>query len=142
MPLENIHLTLLKELIDELIVNSGIIKVSNPERVVEKVKFDFLVKLAFRFYSKLYNSEKYASYLYETINKIKNKDEYDHAVFQSLMNEIQNDTGVSSVQCLNCNATIPTEELIKSGENMPLCQTCKDHIGLEIDIWEKVFGDQ
>lgn len=67
MPLQPTHLLLLKEYIDELIVNSGIIKVNNPERVVEKVKVDFLVKLAFRFYSKLYNSEKFFPFIDEIV---------------------------------------------------------------------------
>jgi len=141
MPLEKIHLTLLKEYIDELIVNSGIIKVNNPERVIEKVKIDFLVKLAFRFYSKLYNSEKYSTLLYETINKMKNEKEYDHAVFQNLMLEIQNGNHDQTVQCLNCNDLIDSKYLIQSGDNMPLCEACKEYIGQEIDIWEKVFGD-
>ncbi|MCB5249825.1 MAG: hypothetical protein RBS16_07860 [Candidatus Cloacimonadales bacterium] len=141
MPLQPTHLLLLKEYIDELIVNSGIIKVNNPERVVEKVKVDFLVKLAFRFYSKLYNSEKFFPFIDEIVKRLSKGEENYHDIMHDLLDKINNSDEVESVQCLNCNTPISKKELIKSGENMPLCDACKDHIGLEIDIWEKIFGD-
>ncbi|HPY96242.1 MAG TPA: hypothetical protein PL063_03420 [Candidatus Cloacimonadota bacterium] len=140
MALINTHLTMLKEYIDELIVNSGMIKVQNPERVVEKVKVDFLVKLAFRFYSKLYNSEKFAGYLHDIFDKLDKDNNSKYDVFQAILDEMKDNDDFANLQCLNCNAPISKEELIKSGENMPLCEKCKDHIGQEIDIWEKIFG--
>ena len=140
MALTNTHLTMLKEYIDELIVNSGMIKVQNPERVVEKVKVDFLVKLAFRFYSKLYNSEKFAGYLHDIFDKLDKGNNSKYDVFQAILDEMKDNDDFTNLQCLNCNASISKEELIKSGENMPLCEKCKDHIVQEIDIWEKIFG--
>lgn len=140
MALENIHLTILKEFIDELIINAGILKIENPEKVVEKVKIDYLVKLAFRFYSKLYSSEKYTNYLHETIDHLEQTNER-FAVFQNLMNTIQKKSS-DSIQCLNCNSEISAQHLKMIGDALPLCDNCQDTIGLELEIWEKIFGDK
>ena len=53
MALKNIHITYLKRFLDELILTKGILKIENPERIVEKIKMDYLIKLAFRFYSRM-----------------------------------------------------------------------------------------
>ncbi|MDD4156611.1 MAG: hypothetical protein PHY08_08580 [Candidatus Cloacimonetes bacterium] len=140
MALEKIHITYLKEFIDQLIINKGIIQVAHPERVIEKIKIDFLVKLAFRFYSKLYSSEKYASYLKITEDYIKNSDEkeYQH-ILQDMLNIMNEAETEHTLQCLNCGAAINIEEIKKLGDCLPLCSDCQNEIGLEMDIWEKVF---
>jgi hypothetical protein len=142
MALESIHIKILKGFIDELILNSGVIKIDNPERVVEKVKIDYLVKLAFRFYSKLYSSEKYASHLKDTIEHL-NDDYYNkQPIFQSFLHQLQTENEETPIQCLNCNALISIKDLKNQGDSMPLCKDCQDTIGLEMEIWEKVFGDK
>jgi len=137
MALEKIHITYLKDFIDQLIINKGIIQVANPERVIEKVKIDFLVKLAFRFYSKLYSSEKYASYLKKTEYSYKEK-EYQH-ILQDMINIMNDAEAEQHLQCLNCGSSITIDELKKQGDCLPVCINCQDEIGLEMDIWEKVF---
>jgi len=141
MALENIHITYLKEFIDQLIINKGVIKVRNPELVIEKVKIDFLVKLAFRFYSKLYNSEKYSSYLLESEkNQFEDCDIAHQPIIQSVFNTFNSNHQNEDVQCLNCGKEIRFADLVKSGDNLPICKDCHDEIGMEIDIWEKIFG--
>ena len=141
MALENIHIKYLKDYIDQLIINQGILYVKNPELVIEKIKIDFLVKLAFRFYSKLYSSEKYASYLRESEkeNFIDSDKEYQ-PILQSMFCLINTSKRENEVQCLNCSTEIPLRELSISGDNLPICPDCQLEIGLEMDIWEKVFG--
>ena len=112
MPLQPTHLLLLKEYIDELIVNSGIIKVNNPERVVEKVKVDFLVKLAFRFYSKLYNSEKFFPFIDEIVKRLSKGEENYHDIMHDLLDKINNSDEVESF-----NASIVTPISKKSLSN-------------------------
>jgi hypothetical protein len=141
MALENIHIVYLKEFIDQLIINKGIIHVKNPEMVIEKIKIDFLVKLAFRFYSKLYSSEKYASYLKESeedsfLSATKNY----QPILQNMLKMFSCTKQDKIVQCLNCGDNISLVELEKSGDNLPICTKCQSEIGLEMDIWEKVFG--
>ena len=142
MALENIHIRYLKEYIDQLIINKGIIYVKNPEIIIEKIKIDFLVKLAFRFYSKLYSSEKYASYLKESEqdNFIDSDKEYQ-PILQCMFSLITERKQEKDVQCLNCGCDIPLNSLEKSGDNLPLCPDCQSEIGIEMDIWEKVFGE-
>ena len=141
MPLENIHIKYLKDYIDQLIINKGIIRVKNPELVIEKIKIDFLVKLAFRFYSKLYGSEKYASYLKasEKDNFIESDKDYQ-PILQNMLSVFSSDKRSEIVQCLNCGVDVSLKELEKSGDNLPICSNCQLDIGLEMDIWEKVFG--
>ena len=142
MALNNIHIIYLKQFIDQLIINKGIIKIDNPERIVDKIKMDYLVKLAFRFYSKLYNSEKYASYL-----KI---GEYDspaaadadyQPVFQNILTQLNSTKSDTVVQCLNCGVEIHTKDLQNLGTDLPVCSKCYKDIGIEFDIWQKVFDD-
>lgn len=142
MALESIHIKILKGFIDDLILNSGIIKITNPERVVEKVKIDYLVKLAFRFYSKLYSSEKYTSYLKETIDHLHDENADHQPIFQSFLSHLTQDDEDTPIQCLNCGTLISVKQLKTQGDCMPLCPDCQDTIGLEMEIWEKVFGDK
>ena len=140
MALENIHIRYLKDYIDQLIINKGVIYVKNPEIIIEKIKIDFLVKLAFRFYSKLYSSEKYASYLKdgENENMIDSDKDYQ-PILQTIFSSINANKQENSVQCLNCKVEIPINELVMTGDNLPICKDCQKEIGLEMDIWEKVF---
>ena len=142
MALENIHIKYLKEFIDQLIINKGILKVKNPELVIEKIKIDFLVKLAFRFYSKLYNSEKYASYLIasEKENFIDSSDKDFQPILQNMLKLLKIGKHEENVNCLNCGEDISLIELERSGDNLPICDKCQSEIGFEMDIWEKVFG--
>jgi len=142
MALENIHIKYLKEFIDQLILNKGIIRVKNPELVIEKIKVDFLLKLAFRFYSKLYSSEKYASYLKEKEedNFIESDKDYQ-PIITNMINLFKSENKRGDVvQCLNCSTDISVRDLERAGDNLPICESCQKEIGIEMDIWEKVFG--
>ena len=140
MALENIHIKYLKEFIDELIINKGILRVKNPELVIEKIKIDFLIKLAFRFYSKLYSSEKYASYLQQS-----EKENFMEAgkdfqpILQNMLKLLKFNKQDEVVNCLNCGDNIALRDLERSGDNLPICEKCQSEIGLEMDIWERVF---
>jgi len=139
MALERIHINYLKEFIDQLILNKGIITIKNPELVVDKIKIDFLVKLAFRFYSKLYSSEKYASYLEKSQKEFFEDCEKEYQpIFQSMLNIMYIRKQEAIIQCLNCGADMALSSM--SGDNLPICAICQDDIGFEMEIWEKVFG--
>ncbi|MCL1826845.1 MAG: hypothetical protein FWG20_02285 [Candidatus Cloacimonetes bacterium] len=139
MALERIHINYLKEYINQLILNQGVINIKNPELVVDKIKVDFLVKLAFRFYSKLYSSEKYASYLKETENpQFEDCEKEYQPILQSMLNVMYLRKQEAVVQCLNCGADIAIKSM--SGDRMPICDNCQEDIGMEMDVWEKIFG--
>jgi hypothetical protein len=139
MALKKIHLAYLRRFLDELILNQGIVRIENPEQIVEKVKMDYLLKLAIRFYSKLYNSEKYASYIKES--------EIDYAIdpqkeYQPVLSNILfrlNPELDATVSCLNCGIDITPNELKSIGTDLPLCPTCFKNIGIEFEIWQKVL---
>ncbi|MCD4829193.1 MAG: hypothetical protein K8R90_07200, partial [Candidatus Cloacimonetes bacterium] len=61
--MKEIHFNLLREYLDEIIVNNGIIYIPNPEKIIEKVKVDYIVKLAFQFYRKLYSGDIKSPYM-------------------------------------------------------------------------------
>ena len=139
MALERIHINYLKEYIDQLILNKGIITIKNPELVVDKIKVDFLVKLAFRFYSKLYSSEKYATYLVESEKEYFDDCEKQHQpIFQSMLNVMYLRKQEAVIQCLNCGNDVALKSL--TGDNLPICGNCQLDIGFEMEIWEKIFG--
>ena len=139
MALEKIHINYLKEYIDQLILNKGIIQVRNPELVVDKIKVDLLVKLAFRFYAKLYSSEKYASYIVKGEKEYFDDCDKEHQpIFQSMLNVMYLRKQEAVIQCLNCSTDIALSSL--SGDNLPICSKCQDELGMELEIWETIFG--
>jgi len=140
MSLKNVHLSILKGFVDELIATNGVIEMENPDKIVEKVKMDYLAKLACRFYSKMNKSEKYASYLkkYQHSYDIEGDKEYQ-PVLKYILNDIFFKHKEQSVQCLNCGKDITYAELKRAGTDIPLCDACYKNIGAELDIWEKVF---
>ena len=140
MALNKIHITHLRNFIDELIITKGVLKIENPEKVIEKVRVDYLIKLAFRFYSKLYSSEKYANHIKICENNIELDDgKRCQPIIQNILSLMSSEDADQDIQCLNCGIAIPIKELEKSGDSLPVCSTCEDEIGLELDIWERVF---
>jgi len=140
MPLRNVHLSILKAFIDELIAKNGVLDIPNPDKIVEKVKIDYLAKLACRFYSKINNSEKYASYLkkYEHSHNIEEDREFQ-PVLKYILNDIFFKHKEQTIQCLNCGRDITFAELKRAGTDIPLCDECYHNIGTELDIWQRVF---
>jgi len=141
MPLNNIHITLLKRLLEELIISNGVLQIENPDRIVEKVKMDYLAKLACRFYSKMNQSEKYASYLkkYEHNYSIEEDKEFQ-PVLKYILNDIFFLEKEQTVHCLNCDKNISFSEMKRAGTDIPICDECYKSIGTEFDIWQKVFS--
>lgn len=153
--MEHIHYQILKNFFDELIVNQGVLKVENPEKVVEKIKLDYLIKLAFRFYAKLYSNE--------VIRVYKNKWDWFKCancpdkcpVYADIMDNSRekNDSSSlcpkhnndsASMKCINCGAVFTSKKPEKK-ENIinyiPLCENCDEEIGQEIEIWENLFKE-
>jgi len=139
--LKNIHITYLRKFLDELILSKGILKIENPERVVEKIKMDYLIKLAFRFYSRMYGSEKYASYLKKSEKDLNLHSETQYQpIFKDIITNIKTTNEGNFLQCLNCGKDISQNDINEIGTDLPLCTTCYDNIGIEFDIWQRVFG--
>ena len=142
MALKNIHITYLRRFLDELIINKGILKIDNPERVVEKIKMDYSVKLAFRFYSRMHSSEKYASYLENSEKDYNLHPETQYqAILKDIIVNIKNTEKDQPLQCLNCEADISKAEIESIGADLPICSNCYNSIGVEFDIWQRVFDD-
>ena len=139
MALKKIHIAYLKRFLGELIINKGVIRIDNPEQIVEKVKMDYLLKLAFRLYSRLYNCEKYANYIKDSeIDYAIDDDKEYQPVLQNLLSRINTDP-TTTISCLNCGVDITPDELRNIGTDLPLCPACYNNIGLEFDIWQKVL---
>ena len=141
MALETIHFRYLKDYIDQLIINKGVIYVKSPELVIEKMKIDFLVKLAFRFYSILYSSDKYASYIKagEKEEMIDSEKDYQ-PILKEIFHQINLSDSDHKVSCLNCKCEIPLADIVVKGDNLPVCNECLHEISLEMDLWEKVYN--
>jgi hypothetical protein len=148
---KEIHFRLLKKYLDEMIVNHGIIKVENPEKIVEKVKIDFLVKLAFRFYRKLYTGEVRNVYMnkwewFRCSNCNDHCEKFKCKFDPDGNEEIDDGTCCkgknkeATIQCVNCGDFFTSRKPENDEYYMPLCDNCYDSIGEEIDIWQRLFS--
>jgi len=148
---KRIHFNLLRTYLDEIIINQGVIRVPNPERVVDKVRVDFLVKLAFRLYRKLYSEDIPSSYMNrwewfrcsncespcdEFLNYMADPDQVQR--FPSVCT-LGRDT-LTQLECLNCGKRFSSRKPAEEGLYMSLCDDCQNAIGQEIEIWQRLFG--
>lgn len=149
--MKDIHFQILKEYLDELIINNGMIRVDNPERMIDKVKIEFLVKLAFRFYSKLYRTNITRTHRnkwkwFRCINCTDPCDDYKESISSKkseLPEPCAKDQDTSAeMKCLNCGTLFhsqrPDEEHAEY-TFLPICPKCKKMIGEEIEIWQRLF---
>jgi len=149
---KEIHIRLLKEYLDEIIVNNGVLYVANPEQVIEKVRVDYLVKLAFQFYRKLYAGEVRSPYM--------NRWEWFrcHACTQQCPEYLSGlhdparphpfparcplgHDDEAELVCLHCGARYPGARPADDGYTMPVCPACQEEIGQELEIWQRLFGN-
>ncbi len=133
-----------------MIVNQGILSVDNPDIIVEKVKVDFLIKLAFRFYSKLYSGE--------VPNFYQNQWEWFRCTacetpcdeFKKFTDSSDDDRElpsicplgkdlVTDINCCNCGKIFPSRKPEDKNLYMPLCDECVNVIGEEMEIWGRLF---
>jgi hypothetical protein len=134
----NLHFNILKNYLDSIIINNGILEVENPEKIVEKVKLDFLIKLAFRFYKKLYDGEVDSNFFEESKN-INNDVVEFYKSEKGLEGHFPRKDNKAELVCLNCNKHFHTTEIPKNNNFLPLCSECEKTIGQEIEIWQKLF---
>jgi hypothetical protein len=142
MGLKSIHITYLKKYIDQLIISKGVLQVENPEIIVDKVKIDYLSKLAFRFYSVLYSSEKYSDFIKASEKTVSEDNSGEHAPMFHVLHEIISNISESenkNIQCLNCGVDIPIAVFLKNKDGLPICDECLKSIGREFSVWENIF---
>ncbi len=136
--MQNLHFNILKNYLDSIIINNGVLTVENPEKIVEKVKLDFLIKLAFRFYKKLYDGEIDSKFSHESEKSDNNIVEF-YKSEKGLEGHFPQKNNQAELVCLNCNKHFYTSEIPKNNNFLPLCSECEKTIGQEIEIWQKLF---
>ncbi len=134
----NLHFNILKDYLDAIIINNGILKVENPEKIVEKVKLDFLIKLAFRFYKKLYDGEIDSQFSQESKDNDNNIVKF-YKSEKGLEGHFPKKNNKAEIVCLNCNKHFYTSEIPKNNNFLPICEECEKTIGQEIEIWQRLF---
>ncbi len=140
----------MKRYIDELIVKQGILHVENPDVIVEKVKIDFLVKLAFRFYGKLYRGDVPHIYLNQWEWFRCTACETPCEAFKHFTGSNDENREIprhcplgrnseATIHCCNCGNEFVSLKPENKQLYMPLCDECVDVIGEEMEIWGRLF---
>jgi hypothetical protein len=140
MGLQNIHITYLKKLIDEMICYNGAVTLENTEKVVDKIKMDYILKLAFRFYKHLLASPQYSTYLKQLDEKTyeRSADGY-HLALKNIMFILKLEHYDETIPCLNCGKEYHLNEFKSIATDLPICTDCFNSINEELDKWEKVY---
>ena len=132
-----IHFQLLKEYLDEIIIHQGMITVSNPEKIIDKVRIDFLIKLAFHFYHKFHTKKDLVATKERHISLDKSGN------WQSIVRLEKNATSSTDTQremeCINCGAEMPVPDSCIDNPICLICEDCLREIGSEMEIWVKLF---
>ncbi|MDD3050720.1 MAG: hypothetical protein PHR06_06185 [Candidatus Cloacimonetes bacterium] len=148
--MKDIHIRIIKEFLDEMIVNEGVLKLEFPEKKIHKIKLDYLAKLAFKFYRKLHTNSDFTEYLQnwkflkckycpdkcDYFLELEKQADVSAEEINSLLTQCKQP--VISLTCLNCDASFHTESNYCESQ-LPLCSECRDLIGKELEVWKKVF---
>ena len=112
--------------------------ISFQMRRLKLICWIFLIKLAFRFYKKLYDGEVDSNFFEESKN-INNDVVEFYKSEKGLEGHFPRKDNKAELVCLNCNKHFHTTEIPKNNNFLPLCSECEKTIGQEIEIWQKLF---
>ncbi len=112
---------IIKELVDEIIVNRGILKVRQHLNNVDGMKADELHRQAFRYYKMIMRGESPLDIDRHHEHKFPVKD---------------SQTAILPNSCIGCNQSL-SENDIKS--NMPVCVACRAKVKVDYEILRELF---
>ncbi|GEM_PF-2437866 len=112
----------MKEMVDEIIVNHGILKISDRQARVDGMNIEQLSKIAFRYYKMIFSGESPLD-----IGEITKPDtSYNSAAKQQ----------ANQQNCIGCNRELDDEDIKK---RMPVCESCRQRIKIEYEILKDIF---
>jgi len=109
---------LIRELVDQLIVNKGILPAPGLATDIDYQQYTELSRLAFKYYKMIYTSSNPLDIdLNETKRGI----------------AVQTDSATNTKTCLGCGSPLP-EDL-----SMPVCQNCRNQLKADYDVLKSLL---
>ena len=111
----------IKELVDELIINRGVLNTQNFHSSIDGMNAQQLARLAFRYYRMIIKGESPL--------------DVDLRFDEMRGNELSVDEN-GSAKCIGCNQPLNDKEL---AEKMPVCESCRKKIKVDFEILRNIF---
>ena len=112
----------LKEMVDEIIVSHGILKINDRQAQVDGMNVEQLSKMAFRYYKMIFSGESPL----DVGETAKPDTSYNPAARQQ----------ANQQNCIGCNRELDDEDIEK---RMPVCKSCRQRIKVEYEILKDIF---
>lgn len=111
----------IKELVDELIINRGVLNTKSTNIGVDGLNTEQLTGLAFRYYKMIMKGE-------SPLDIDLRVDKPQNDVIISISDNVK--------KCIGCNQPLSDNEL---REKMPVCEACRKKIKVDFDILREIF---
>ena len=108
-------------MVDEIIVNRGILKTSREPQIIDGVNIDDLSRLAFRYYKMIIKGESPLDIDGQIVRPANSA------------NRINNGSPV----CLSCGSMLEQDDI---DNNMPVCPNCLKKIRIDYNVLRELFG--
>ena len=110
----------IKELVDEIVVNRGVLMIDNQQIQIDGMSMDQLGKLAFKYYKMIFSG----------------KSPLDIDAHNEIQNLNQTVQSQNLKNCIGCNQTLENNDIEM---RMPVCKGCRDKIRVDYDVLRDIF---
>jgi len=120
-PITNLQKSKIKEMIDELIISRGILKIDNRQIDIDGIDIERLSDLAFKYYRMI----------------IKGESPLDidlQADWHNKQPESPVDRSVSN--CIGCNLPLSDDDI---AQHMPVCRDCREKVRADYSFLQELF---
>lgn len=121
IPISDSQKLKIKELVDELIINRGMLNTQNLHSTIDGMDAQQLARLAFRYYRMIIKGESPL--------------DIDLRFEDMRENSLASDDS-GTTKCIGCNQPLNEKELT---EKMPVCEICRKKIKVDFDILRNIF---
>ena len=111
----------IKELVDEIIVNRGILTVSRRNYNIDGMDSDDLYRLAFRYYGMIMKGESPLDI--DSSN-------------QQMTSDTSTEVNSPPDNCIGCNKPLSEEEVILK---IPVCKSCRSKVKVDYEVLRELF---
>jgi len=108
-PITNLQKSKIKEMIDELIISRGILKIDNRQIDIDGIDIERLSDLAFKYYRMIIKGE-------------------------SPLDKSPVDRSVSN--CIGCNLPLSDDDI---AQHMPVCRDCREKVRADYSFLQELF---
>jgi len=117
----NLQKRRIKEMIDELIISRGVLKIDNKQTAIDGINVEKLANQAFRYYRMIIRGE---SPLDIDLQANRYNNRFDSRLEQSISN------------CIGCNQPLSDDDI---GQHMPVCRDCRTKVRADYGFLQELF---